>query len=68
MKLRGPLEASKSSHYPEFRNVSSKIDDFRAKKSQRELKVPAPYEQVINKLWTSNEQVMNKSWTILEQV
>ena len=50
MKLKGPLEASKSSQNPEFQNVSSNIDDFRAKKSQRELKVPAPlfsFEQFI---------------------
>ena len=42
MKLKGPLEASKSTQNPEFQNILTKIDDFRAKKSQRELKVPAP--------------------------
>ena len=50
MKLKGPLEASKSSQYHKFQNILSKIDDFRAKISQRELKVPAPlfsFEQFI---------------------
>ena len=45
MKLKGPLEASKSTQNPEFQNILTKNDDFRAKKSQRELKLPAPFVQ-----------------------
>lgn len=48
MKLKGPLEASKSTQNPEFQNILTKNDDFRAKKSQRELKFPAPFKNFKN--------------------
>ena len=54
LKLKGPLEASKSTQNPEFQNIWTKNDHFRAKKSQRELKVPAPYV-AIRSAWEVTE-------------
>ena len=46
IKFKVSIEASKSTQNPEFQNILTKNDDFRAKKSQRELKFPAPYSQL----------------------